>query len=245
MDFNIKKPIHILAFLMLLTSFFVILILPILLFFNIISMQNPDVGVSLQYLNEIFLLLFQLILSLVLFIFIPIFWYLLVNNINVKEALYRMRVRLENIDIAFLYGILATIAMYALSFLIVAILEVIGFNIQDLSNIQDIEQYFSPIPMFLLIALMPIAEEIFFRGFLLDKINKFAGKKIAIIATAILFGIAHMEYVKVYPIFITFLMGVILAYIVFKTKNLFSAIFAHVTYNIVAFTLYFLAKSLI
>lgn len=244
MDFNFRKPIHILALLMLLASFFVILIMPILLFFDIISVQDPDILQAFKYLNQIFLLLFQLILALILFILIPIFWYLLVNNATLKQSLYKIRIRLENIDIAFLYGILATIAMYALSFILVAILEFSGANIQDISNIQDIEQYFSPIPMFFLIAIMPIAEEIFFRGFLLDKINDYAGKNIAIFSTAILFGIAHMEYAKIYPVVITFLMGIVLAYIVLKTKNLLSAIIAHVTYNIVVYVMYILASSL-
>lgn len=244
MDFNFRKPIHILALLMLMASFFVIVIMPILLFFDVISVQDPDVVQAFEYLNQIFLLIFQLILALVLFILIPIFWYLLVNNSTLKQSLYKMRIRLENIDIAFLYGILAIIAMYALSFILVAILEFSGANIQDISNIQDIEQYFSPIPMFFLIAIMPIAEEIFFRGFLLDKINDYAGKNIAIFSTAILFGIAHMEYAKIYPVVITFLMGIVLAYIVLKTKNLLSAIIAHVTYNIVVYVMYILASSL-
>lgn len=244
MDLNFRKPIHILAFLMLLTSFFIILIMPILLFFDIISFQDPEVVQNIDYFNEIFLLIFQLILALVLFILIPIFWYLLVNNTTLKQSLYKMRIRLENIDIAFLYGILATIAMYALSFILVAILEFSGANIQDISNIQDIELYFSPIPMFILIAIMPVAEEIFFRGFLLDKINNYAGKNITIFSTAILFGIAHMEYAKIYPVVLTFLMGIILAYIVFKTKNLFSAIIAHVTYNVIVYVMYILASSL-
>jgi membrane protease YdiL (CAAX protease family) len=244
MDLNFRKPIHILAFLMLLTSFFIILIMPILLFFDIISVQDPEVVQNIDNFNEIFLLIFQLILALVLFILIPIFWYLLVNNTTLKQSLYKMRIRLENIDIAFLYGILATIAMYALSFILVAVLEFSGANIQDISNIQDIELYFSPIPMFILIAIMPVAEEIFFRGFLLDKINNYAGKNITIFSTAILFGIAHMEYAKIYPVVLTFLMGIILAYIVFKTKNLFSAIIAHVTYNVIVYVMYVLASSL-
>ncbi|UCB57940.1 MAG: CPBP family intramembrane metalloprotease [Thermoplasmatales archaeon] len=244
MDLNFRKPIHILAFLMLLISFFVILIMPILLFFDIISFQDPEFVQNIDYFNEIFLLIFQLILALVLFILIPIFWYLLVNNTTLKQSLYKMRIRLENIDIAFLYGILATIAMYALSFILVAVLEFSGANIQDISNIQDIELYFSPIPMFILIAIMPVAEEIFFRGFLLDKINNYAGKNITIFSTAILFGIAHMEYAKIYPVVLTFLMGIILAYIVFKTKNLFSAIIAHVTYNVIVYVMYILASSL-
>ena len=79
---------------------------------------------------------------------------------------------------------------------------------------------------------------------MLDKINASAGKNIAIFSTAILFGIAHMEYAKIYPVVITFLMGIVLAYIVLKTKNLLSAIIAHVTYNIVVYVMYILASSL-
>lgn len=246
MDFNIRKPAHILAFLMLLVSFIVIIILPILTFINVgPSVDDPEIAESLQLLNEVFILIFQLILALVLFILIPIFWYLLVNNLSVKDALNKMRIKFDNIDIAFLYGILATVGMYALSFLLVAVLEAAGVDINDLGNIQEIEQYFSPATMLFLIAVMPIAEEIFFRGFLLDKINDYAGKNIAIFSTAALFGIAHMTYVKVYPVVFTFLIGIILAYIVFKTKNLLSAIIAHITFNVVVYAMYFLAKSLV
>jgi len=249
MDFNIRKPAHILALLMILVSIFVILILPILSYVQVLpstqSQEYQNIAENLELISEIFILIFQLIISLVLFILIPIFWYMLVNNKKFKQALIKMRLKFENIDRAFLWAILAVIAMYSISFVIVAILEASGTDVSDLSNIPDIEQIFSPSVIFLLIAIMPIAEEIFFRGFLLDKINDYAGKNVAIFSTAFLFGIAHFSYGKIYPVIFPMIMGVLLAYIVFKTKNLFASIIAHIIYNVVVFMLYILAKSLI
>ncbi len=97
--------------------------------------------------------------------------------------------------------------------------------------------------MFILVSVQPIAEEIFFRGFLLDKIEYYAGQNVAIFSTAILFGLAHMSYGKIYPVLFPMIMGVILAYIVIKTRNIYASIFAHITFNITSFIIYFAFKS--
>ncbi|RLF31848.1 MAG: hypothetical protein DRM98_04895 [Thermoplasmata archaeon] len=249
MDFNIKKPLHILALLLLCITLFTILVAPVLSFINILpstqSQQYKELAESITLISEMYILIFQLFIAFFLLILIPIIWYILVNNCSSKEAFNRLKLRLENIDIAFLYGILAAICMYILSFLLVFLLQSMGAKISDLSNIPDIEEMFSPVSMFLLIAVMPVAEEIFFRGFLLDKISSFAGDKFAVFSTAVLFGIAHMSYAKVFPVLFPIIMGLLLAYIVVKTKNLYSSIIAHVTFNIAAFVIYFLGKSLV
>ena len=218
MDFNYKKPLHILALVLISMSFILIIISPIFSYFEAIpSTQSEEYQQIAQNLNvflELFMLAFQLIFAFVFFILFPILWYILVNSINFKKALYKMRLRLENIDIAFLWGILATILIYALSFTYVLLLQKVGMNVEDLSNVPDLEALFSPPILFLLVAIMPIAEEIFFRGFLLEKIESFAGKNIAIISTSVLFGIAHLSYGKIYPVFIIILIGILLAYIV-------------------------------
>ena len=103
-----------------------------------------------------------------------------------------MKLTFVNIDIAFLWGIVATIIIFLIFFAIEFLLIVLGFNPDDLGNIQDLEKYFTPASLFILVSVQPIAEEIFFRGFLLDKIGSFAGQNIAIFSTAILFGLAHM-----------------------------------------------------
>jgi len=247
MDFNIKKPMHILALLLLLVTISTIFLLPILTFFNVFpSTQTMDLEIISKSWNifyEVFTLVFQLALVVITLILIPILWYVIVNHLSLKESLKQMKLTLKNIDIAFLWAILSLILIFVLFFVIEYILIALGFNPEELGNIQDLEVFFSPFTLFLLISIQPIAEEIFFRGFLLDKIESFAGKNIAIVSTAVLFGVAHMTYGKLYPTLFPVIIGLIFGYIVLKTKNLYSSIIAHVIFNVVSFVLFLLAKS--
>ena len=86
-------------------------------------------------------------------------------------------------------------------------------------------------------------EEIFFRGFLLDKIKVISDQKTAIILTSFIFGIAHLTYGNVFPALMTGILGLILAYMVIKTKNLTTAIVAHILFNLTSVVLYFAGQS--
>ena len=97
---------------------------------------------------------------------------------------------------------------------------------------------------FFLVAFQPLTEEIFFRGFLMEKIDSFAGKNVAIFLTAVLFGIAHMSYSKIFPVLLPIAMGIILGLVVYKTKNLLASIVAHTTFNVVIMILAVFAQSL-
>lgn len=81
-----------------------------------------------------------------------------------------------------------------------------------------------------LVALMPaICEEIFFRGFILTsfKHNKksYVG---AIIASGILFGMMHMDFIRIIP---TSILGIAFAYAVCKTNSIFVSMFMHFLNN--------------
>lgn len=248
MDFDIKKPSHVFALIMLIVSFLVFIVLPIFSYFGMLSStqtdQIIDIPGSNRVLFEIILLLFQIIFVIVLFIIVPFLWYSLVNRLTLKEMFSRLKLWLERIDIAFLWGIVSGIAMLVMVIVIGIILIKLGYSSEELSNIPDIEQYFSLPSMFLLVTFQPIGEEIFFRGFLLDKIDSIGGEKIAILVTAVLFGLAHMSYGRIYPVVIPTVMGIILGYIVVKTKNLYSAISAHMIFNFASFILYIFGQSL-
>jgi len=97
---------------------------------------------------------------------------------------------------------------------------------------------------FILIAIQPVGEEIFFRGFLLDKLNNLFGKTVAIMITSLLFGIAHLSLGNIYPAILTLIIGFLLAILVIKTNNLYSAIIAHILFNVISFSLYIIGKSL-
>ena len=249
MDFDYRKPMHLLALILIISSIFIIIISPIFSFFEIFpstqSIEYQSIVENLNILMEIFMLVFQLIFALVFFILFPIIWYIVVNSKSFKGALSKMRITLENIDIAFLWGILAVIAIFIFTFALEFLLQQSGADISDLSNIPDLEALFSPPILFLLVAIMPVAEEIFFRGFLLEKFESFAGKNFAIVMSAVLFGIAHMSYGKIYPVVMPIIMGLLLGYIVIRTKNLYSAIIAHVTFNVTVIVLYFAFSSFV
>ena len=106
MDFNYRKPLHILALILILLSFIVIIVLPIYSFFNTAfstqSGQYAELAEELTFLLEIFILVFQLVFALIFFIIFPLLWYVFVNAISFKKTFSKIRITANNIDIAFL-----------------------------------------------------------------------------------------------------------------------------------------------
>jgi hypothetical protein len=239
MDFNIKKPAHILALIILLGIFFLLIVYPALSFFGLF----PSVGTTEIELSEP-LILFSSVITVLIFFAVPVIWYLLVNKYSIKEMLSSLKLRSERIDEAFLWGILAAIAMLIIVFAIGFILYSFGYDSEDLSNVDVLAGNLSIASMAFIIIIQSFSEEVFFRGFLLDKIDSVAGEKMAIFVTALLFGLAHMSYGKIYPVIMPVVMGFLLGFVVCRTKNLYSAIVAHMAFNFASFVLYLFAQSL-
>ena len=88
----------------------------------------------------------------------------------------------------------------------------------------------SPLMMFVVVILAPIAEEFIFRGITLKLANDFTSEFwIANIIQAAMFGIYHMNLMQgIY----TFIMGLCLGYIFKKFNSLTASILAHLTFNI-------------
>jgi len=241
MDFNAGKPSHIFALLILIVGILFIIILPIVTFFALLDspqlLENIDISEASAITSQL--------LVIATFILVPFAWYFFVNKLGLKGIFARIRLVSQDIDKAFLWGILAAIIIFFIIFAIELVLISLGHSVQDLSNIPDIQRLFSWPTMFFLVAIQPIGEEIFFRGFLFEKIDQFAGGITAIFITAFLFGLAHMSYGKIFPVLMPILMGVVLGFIVFKTKNLYSAIIAHVVFNITSLTLAYVGWELL
>ena len=237
MDFSIKKPAHILALLAILFVFFILYVMPALSLLNLLpSTEGMELTEPVVLLSSI--------ITVLIFIGTPLLWYLFVNKFSIKEMLHHLKLRAERIDAAFLWGMVVAAVMIAIMIVLGALLYGAGVNQEDLSNIEDIAGNIPIVSMLLIIIFQSIAEEIFFRGFLLEKIESIAGGIMAIFITAILFGLAHMSYGKIYPVIMPIIMGIFLGFVVFKTKNLYSAITAHMLFNLTSFILYIFAKSL-
>lgn len=248
MDFDGKKPLHLFALMLLIGAFLMIIVLPVYSFFTApATLDSTPIGEMsevFQIIVEIIALLIQiLVVAIGIFILVPFIWYFLVNRISLKEIFSRIKLRREGMDMAFLWGIVSVIVMFSVVFILGIILTFSGFNLEESSNITDLEQLFSLPSIFFIVIFQPIGEEIFFRGFLLDKINAFAGKETAIIITSILFGIAHLSYGNIYPALMTGVLGLILAYMVVKTKSLITSIVAHVFFNVFSVILYIIGQS--
>lgn len=77
--------------------------------------------------------------------------------------------------------------------------------------------------------LAPIAEELLFRGLLYDFFRQKTSATWAVLITSGLFGLAHYDSLAV--VVSAFVMGVLMAFVVEKTKSLWISIFMHVATN--------------
>ncbi len=248
MDFTYRKPSHLFAVLLVMLSIFVFVILPIVSFFGVMSSDSAT-GQLPQFPNEyavymeVIILLLQIVFVIFLFILVPVIWYTLVNQFSFKEMFYRLRLQVKGIDKAILWGIVTATAAYVVTIGITLSLQFFGVNVEDAGNIKDLELYFSIPSILLLSTFQPIAEEIFFRGFLLEKLSARYGNTVSIVVTSMFFGLAHLLQGNVIPAILTGMIGILLAYVVVKTNNLYSAIIAHMLFNVTSVILYIVGKT--
>lgn len=96
-----------------------------------------------------------------------------------------------------------------------------------------------------LVVLPPIAEEIIFRGFLFQRLQKLIKLYPAAIATSVIFALAHTEFLGDNPLnwiaaVDTFILSFFLIFLLIKTKSLWASIFLHAIKNCFAFVVLFI-----
>ncbi len=247
MDLKIKKPTHVLCLLSIFLTLFIFIILPVLSFFGITVTSNSysigNLSSNIKIVFEFILLITQLLFVFILFVLFPVIWYYVINKYDLENIFIHLKLKKENILNGIIWAVISIVIAFVIISVIGGVLQFLGFDLTDSSNIPQLESYFTIPSILILIIIQPVGEEIFFRGFLLDKIDDLFGKTTAIICTSLLFGIAHLSFGNVYPAILTSIIGLILALLVIKTNNLYSSIFAHVFFNIISFTLYMIAKN--
>jgi uncharacterized protein len=83
-----------------------------------------------------------------------------------------------------------------------------------------------------IIAIAPMLEEVFFRGFVLQGLVNKWGRAIGVIATALIFAVFHLQFGSFIPIFI---LGVIMSLLFIRSKSIWPCIWFHVINNSIAF----------
>ena len=108
------------------------------------------------------------------------------------------------------------------------------FGLNDLGLVSEsVELASSIIPLFFILAILRvISEEVFFRGFLVEKIG--------IVASSGVFALFHIGYGSIAEIIGAFVLGLILAKAFQLNKNLYPNILAHAAYNAIALSAIFL-----
>lgn len=247
MDFDVKKPTHLVALLGLLGSLALFIVFPLVSLFlptEIPAIYSPLMSPLQKLTVEMVLLFVQFLFVFAGLIFVPLLWYKVVNQISLKEMFSRLQLKKEGLDMALLWGFLTVIVAFGITLTIgLVYMYLTKIDPNTLSNIPDLQQLFSIPSLYLLVAIQPFCEEFFFRGFLFEKIQKTAGIPLAVIVTSVLFGVSHLSYTYAYAALTAVFLGVLFSLVVIKTKNLYAAIFAHTLINIVSLTLYFTGKS--
>jgi len=246
MDFDIRKPRHVLALIFLAVSVFLLIVYAAISYFQPFPSSSGIGNYTgiMKILIEIYVLAFSLLFVIILMVIVPIIWYILVNNLRLPEIFQRLRLHREGLGSALTWGVVTVIAALVLSVAMDLLLLQFGFDTSKLSNIPQLEQLFSLPTLLVLVTVQPIAEEIFFRGFLLEKISGMTRPWIGVVVSAVLFGIAHLSYGMLYTAAMATVLGLLFGIVVMRTKNLYSSITAHILVNVTSITLFFLGKSL-
>jgi membrane protease YdiL (CAAX protease family) len=137
------------------------------------------------------------------------------------------------------WGVVATIGASLIGAAVVFVLESIGVE----TGPQTAELALSRIEPWLavlaVVILAPIAEEVFFRGVVFNALLREAGSRWAYIGSAALFAVIHLEPVAMLPLFA---LGLALAWVYQRTRNLLAPIAMHATVNGIAVALVLLDR---
>ena len=154
-------------------------------------------------------------------------------------------VTIRSVGLGMGIGLLGLVATALVTSIVLRIIEAVGDG--PVETPQQIELSADPSTAMLVViglgvvVLAPIAEELFFRGFLLAGLRRFMRLWPAVLISAALFAVVH-----IYPLVIPaiFVLGVILAVLVERRRSIVPAIAAHMTFNAAAFTVLVLDESL-
>ena len=87
------------------------------------------------------------------------------------------------------------------------------------------------ITIILVSMIVPICEEVFFRGFLINGLERKFNLKISLLISSGIFSIFHIHIGSLFP---TFILGICLGLLYIKSKSIYPSIFIHSIHNFLA-----------
>lgn len=168
-----------------------------------------------------------LFIQYVAFAAIPLFltWYM---KADIKESLHFRKPKLMP-SLAGVFMWLGTLSFMLLyQFLISDYIT----EAPTMAGIDDLMNSMGLFSQFFFIAITPaICEELLFRGFAFRPLEKSLGPKKAIVITALLFAIMHLDIVRLLP---TFLLGLVFATIAYVSGSIWPVMLLHMANNAIA-----------
>lgn len=166
-------------------------------------------------------------------------WFFAVEKYQAPWAALGLRAFSAKKHIPMALGVVAVAIGFAIVYDVVV--EALGIDVllppTQPSTYIDVDS--SIIILFALIAILvaPVAEEIFFRGFVFGGLNRRFGFWPAVLISAVLFSLAHIELYKLIPIFF---FGLLVAWLYYKTGSIWASALVHFINNSVAVGVAFL-----
>jgi membrane protease YdiL (CAAX protease family) len=155
--------------------------------------------------------------------------------------LWQGRASLRMLVIGLVVGLFVWTAAQVLAGVAVAILRSLGINPGGEQEVTAIAQQLPvPIAVLTIAVLAPIAEELFFRGFVFNAWEREYGTRSALIGAVLLFAAAHVPGGTPLAVVIVLLLGVVLTAVYARTRNLATTIGIHSAFNLASVLALFL-----
>lgn len=199
---------------------------------------TPDVEVTE------FSIIINSLFVLFLLICIPITWLYFIDERKTMEIMDYLKIGRKNLGIGIAYGIMTFFITIFVLLLIAIYIKLSGERIEN-PLAKEIARTLSIKSIILIAVVQSSGEELFFRGFLLEKLSIGNNIHIGVILSSILFGLAHSSYNQIYQIVLPVIIGIVFGYAVKSSKNLISSIIPHVSYNLMSLlTVHFISLTL-
>jgi hypothetical protein len=137
---------------------------------------------------------------------------------------------------------------YLLGGMALAVLVQLASSLLPIPKTLPIDKYFQSrssayIMSIFGITMAPLVEELFFRGFLYPVLARRMGIAFGVVVTALGFALVHSSQLASAwaPLLVLFIVGLVFTIVRVKTRNVAPGFLMHVGYNLMLFTLLFLA----
>jgi membrane protease YdiL (CAAX protease family) len=173
-----------------------------------------------------------------LFLVVPFAIYLLIKHIPAAEVLPFGHVSVGTAVTCVFFGVAACMLSNIPANIIAAFIKAIGFSGNMPSEPKTDILSANIIYIIYVMIIPPFVEEFVFRGVILSRLRKF-GDGFAIFGSALLFGMFHGNFIQI-PF--AFLVGLVFAFLVVRTGNLWITIIIHAINNGFSLLCEFLAR---